>query len=62
MTDHHRPQHPVDGYDNMPDLDRRASDDFYARKRPGLIRKYLGETAGVIAIVAIVFIALVVMP
>ena len=57
MTDHHRPPHSIDH-----EKHNRASDAHYASKRPGLIRKHLGETAGVIAIVAIVFIALVVMP
>ena len=27
--DDHRPKHPIDGYDEMPDLDRRASDAHY---------------------------------
>ena len=57
MTDHHRPPHPIDH-----DTHNRASDAHYASKRPGLIREHLGEMAGVVAIVAIVFIALVVMP
>ena len=57
MTDHHRPPHPIDH-----DTHNRASDAHYASKRPGLIREHLGEMAGVIAIIAIVFIALVVMP
>jgi hypothetical protein len=57
MTDHHRPPHPIDH-----DTNNRASDAHYASKRPGLIREHLGEMAGVIAIIAIVFIALVVMP
>jgi hypothetical protein len=57
MTDHHRPPHPIDH-----DTNNRASDAHYASKRGGLIREHLGEMAGVIAIIAIVFIALVVMP
>ena len=33
MTDHHRPKHPIDGYDEMPDLDRRASDAHYKSRQ-----------------------------
>ena len=33
MTDHHRPKHPIDGYDEMPNLDRRASDAHYKSRQ-----------------------------
>jgi hypothetical protein len=53
----HRPQHPIDH-----EKHNRASDAHYESKRPGLIREYLAEMAGVVLVFAIIIVALVVTP